>query len=503
MNSKSLVNLFCAVVFSLMSHTAFSQQLNLPPRATDAMTGSQFISYITPMSREQREQAVIEQVRIGNIPDFLRTLIPIEVTATIGSVQRRAIYYVTPDYLCIGSNPDYFLIPLSPIAAQQIADLAGCSLPTRKMVNDIYLASGLKLAPRPIAPSAQMTTVPVFAEHHALVWQQRSPQLQSHPLGTLVGGHKKDVVVTARLATQPGRVAIYGWHQLDGQPIQPLSLVHEETYADYSHGIRLVQQSLTVDGQPATVSGILADSALSVLLSDEGAFTTSRYPVPPPPQGFPYRDRFPSSGRQLTGWIDRFTTPQIQFFNPPAPGGDGSVLVVRDARGGIETTRLGALADSDYFVECYIYCHYRPELASDGFERVGIFLRDDGNGMFEGRSQGGIAGNNYALTWDSHNGNVRFLRTVGGTPVDLSIPVVRASSGWRKFRIEAIGANLRFLLDDEVLLSIQDATFSRGQFGIGYHDYFNTNANILGTYADQFLADILTDVPQESNWRLH
>ncbi len=46
-----------------------------------------------------------------------------------------------PDYLSIGSNDDWARIPLSPMAAQQIADSLNCFLPTRKMVDDIYKAA--------------------------------------------------------------------------------------------------------------------------------------------------------------------------------------------------------------------------------------------------------------------------------------------------------------------------------------------------------------------------
>ena len=51
------------------------------------------------------------------------------------------------------------------------------------------------------------------------------------------------------LNTQPDRVAIYGWHYPSGQPIQPLSLVHEADYVDYSHGARLISRIAIVDGE--------------------------------------------------------------------------------------------------------------------------------------------------------------------------------------------------------------------------------------------------------------
>src|SRR5205823_9676822 len=46
---------------------------------------------------------------------------------------------------------------------------------------------------------------------------------------------------------------------------------HEATYADYSHGIRLIQQSMIVDGVDNSVSNVLTNPNLAGLLSDETA----------------------------------------------------------------------------------------------------------------------------------------------------------------------------------------------------------------------------------------
>jgi hypothetical protein len=55
-------------------------------------------------------------------------------------------FYVMPDVLAIGSNADYFRMPMGPRTAQSIGDAFGCIMPTRKMVNDIYTASTVKVA---------------------------------------------------------------------------------------------------------------------------------------------------------------------------------------------------------------------------------------------------------------------------------------------------------------------------------------------------------------------
>ena len=132
--------------------------LDVPARKTEALTGSQFINLITPMALSDRENWIQAQVVSGNIPDFLRSLVPITVTANIAGTNHTATFYVAPDYLAIGSDSDYFLAPMTPLLGQRLCDALGCVLPTRKMVNQIWTNAAVKLNPQPIPPSSQMTT---------------------------------------------------------------------------------------------------------------------------------------------------------------------------------------------------------------------------------------------------------------------------------------------------------------------------------------------------------
>jgi hypothetical protein len=93
----------------------------------------------------------------------------------------------------------------------------------------------------------------------------------------LVAGIKKDVVITNRLKEKPNRVAIYGWHKLDGEPIQPLTIVHKETYVDYSHGTRLVRRAMRVDGRDMMIEDVLKDPHRCAVISDEGTIEVPRY----------------------------------------------------------------------------------------------------------------------------------------------------------------------------------------------------------------------------------
>jgi hypothetical protein len=269
----------CTLGAALLCTCLHAQILDLPPRSTNALNGTEFATRITPLSLAEREEEIVAQVTSGNVPNFLRKLCPVLVASVVEGTTNTATFCATPDYMAIGSDDDYFLVPMSPNTGQRIADALHCSLPTPKMVDEIYAAAEVKLVPSPIPPTPAMTTVPVFSNHNATVRAERAEQLQAHPLGALVAGHQKDVVISAKIASAPAKVAIYGWHQTNGVPIQSLYLNHIASWVDYSQSTRLVQQKMTVNGLPKTVAEVLADPALAGLLSDEGPIPNPRYPT--------------------------------------------------------------------------------------------------------------------------------------------------------------------------------------------------------------------------------
>ncbi len=274
MTKNKTIFLLIFAIFMIPVFNIYPVSLDLPPRPENALSGTDFVTLITPMNLTNRENEIKNQIMLGNIPAFMRELKPVTVSATINSIN-----HVTADYLAIGSDSDYFLCPMTPIIAQQIADLLNCTMPTRKMVDNIWSVATVKLSPSTIPPSAEMTTVPVFDQHNKTVKQQRAAYLATQPLGALVSGDKKDVVISNKIyAYTTKRVVIYGWHYTNGTPIQPLSGVHEDTYADYSHGIRLVKRDVIVDGATRDINSILQDSVLNPIFSDEGTIAVPWYP---------------------------------------------------------------------------------------------------------------------------------------------------------------------------------------------------------------------------------
>ncbi|MBI2428439.1 MAG: T9SS type A sorting domain-containing protein [Ignavibacteriales bacterium] len=255
------------------SSQLFSQTLNLPARPTSSPTGSQFYSIIASLSRQAREDTIFKHVVAGNIPNFLRNLDTITVSKTISSTLYTLEYYVTPDYLAIGSDDDYFLMPMTPILAQKIVNYLDCTLPTKQMVDQIYSKAQVKLRPQPIPPDADMDKAPRFWQHNDSVKALRAPLLGTYPLGSLVGGTKKDVIIDKKVyswlkSSVPKPVVIYGWHQLNGSPIQPTYNGHGETYADYSHGVRLVQRMAQINGAEISLLDIVQDPTYFSLIAD-------------------------------------------------------------------------------------------------------------------------------------------------------------------------------------------------------------------------------------------
>src|SRR5581483_3833131 len=161
----------------VLCQSVHSQTLDIPARPAKMISGSEFAKTIASLERPEREAKIYEQIALGNVPDFLRKLAPVHVRNIQNDQTNTATYYVAPDYLAVGSDDDYFLTPLTPGMAQKVADLLHCSLPTRKMVDDIYSAATVKLIPSPIPPTPAMISVPVFIQHNLTVANQRKEQL--------------------------------------------------------------------------------------------------------------------------------------------------------------------------------------------------------------------------------------------------------------------------------------------------------------------------------------
>lgn len=241
----------------------------IPRRSRNAIGGSRFVAKVRESSGKKREALILNQITAGNIPSFLRHLQPVTIKKTMPNGSKTEITLcVMADYLAVGSNRDFLRVPMGMKAATTIARRFGFALPTPKIVDAIYAQTDEHLTPDPMTPGPEMTSTEYYKQHNRMVEQQR--RAKRIPLGSLVTGQKKDIVITNELRIKPGRVAIYGWQKPDGNPIQPLSTVHHSEYADYSHGVRLISTSVYVNGNRRSLYDLLEDPKLAPMLSKEG-----------------------------------------------------------------------------------------------------------------------------------------------------------------------------------------------------------------------------------------
>ncbi len=238
----------------------------IPPRPQNAVTGTQFAEMTRGWTGRKRQDAALQELRSGNVPDFIRRLRPVRLQyRTHEGDTIRAVVWVTPDYLAIGSNEDFLRMPLTRPSAVNVAQEFGCVIPTRKIVDAVAKQADFRFKPQPLPPNKMMRSSEYYVRHNQMIEEQH----KGRPLGELVAGHKKDVVLTNKLLG-PERIAIYGWHRKNGKPIQGLSTVHGARYADYSHGVRLVYGEVCVDGKLRSIYDVLQDPKTAPVLSYEG-----------------------------------------------------------------------------------------------------------------------------------------------------------------------------------------------------------------------------------------
>ncbi len=138
------------------------------------------------------------------------------------------------DYLV---SPDY----IYPVGIQEATDIAkngGFQLPTKQLVDEIWKAADLKVEPLPAGPAQGVKEYtqkymdsPEVAQAQA---DRIAAQIQGKAYKLLAGTHK-DII------TNGTKSGIYGWHKLDGKPIQDPMFGHAGSWRDYSQGLRLVK----------------------------------------------------------------------------------------------------------------------------------------------------------------------------------------------------------------------------------------------------------------------
>jgi N-acetylmuramoyl-L-alanine amidase len=279
--------------------------LCMRPRPAQALPGSEAIRLPAiwgerePTGRggwAQRDEALLEQIVGGNLPEFLRRFVPVTVNSADG--RHSITYHVMPDYVAVGSDADHVSVPLGGPMAERLADALGCILPTAKMVWDIHQqAVHVPLEPRNYAGAKDQATklkqasTWAYEEYSRAIQRsiERALAAAGKARGALVAGHRKDVVIGTDLPAQRDKLLFFGgWlrnRRKDGSWQAVLqgrdggfgqTGPHFAFYADYSHGVRLVSRAVTVDGQARDIGTVLKDKELCGMLLHGGPLDLHR-----------------------------------------------------------------------------------------------------------------------------------------------------------------------------------------------------------------------------------
>ena len=252
----------------------------IPLRSSSALGGGEFASLIMQETGMAREAAILEQVVAGNVPDFLRALKTISLVGDGRVVELD----VLPDVVSVGTDDDFVRMPMTAKKAQQLADLWGMSLITPALSDAIWLHADVRIDPinTVMPPTDQMSSTRWYVDSSRKIEKARAGRTG------LIAGHKKDVVLSNSLSLpefKDRRVGIYGWHQVNGVPIQGMNPskgmtnTHDIDYVDYSQCIRLVSKTTRVNGVDTPLLDIFADPQLAPLINRDGVLTYTRYPT--------------------------------------------------------------------------------------------------------------------------------------------------------------------------------------------------------------------------------
>ena len=290
MKRESLVLLCVLMVFvcaNAVERVAYGrnsrlERVNVPvqffkekPKAS--LSGRDFMISIDTVGFWKREDMIVEAILSGNMPSELKQFQKIVFTTPIvDSVEilrkpHKVEMLVLCDYLSVGRDDDFVRMPMGPLAAQQIADSLNCFLPTTYLVDRIAEVSEGHIDIFPFRPLGGRNMQPiVFQDSDNAI--KALFKAKGYEFGQFISGLKKDVVLTYKIQSRDEMnkyEAIYGWHHPDGRTQQPLFVRHGNFYVDYSHGIRLINRTVVVDGKECDAKEILESATLYRLLSDE------------------------------------------------------------------------------------------------------------------------------------------------------------------------------------------------------------------------------------------
>ncbi|MCX7718175.1 MAG: C39 family peptidase [Candidatus Sumerlaeaceae bacterium] len=185
-------------------------------------------------------------------------------------------------------------------------------------------------------------------------------------------------------------------------------------------------------------------------------------------------------GQPSARWQARFGTVSADSQTTPPP--DGSVPLRLQTPGQPwDVAWLGDNTWADYEASAWIYCDFRPQEAPRGFERVGLFVRDNGQRRGDTKDEQEIGGC-ISMTYDSDDGYLRAGDVDNGGVGDFR-PAPRykiTESGWHHFAIRCAGGKVTYSLDGKPFHEQKVRNRLSGCCGVWYKSGFEDRTRSQG-----------------------
>lgn len=200
-------------------------------------------------------------------------------------------------------------------------------------------------------------------------------------------------------------------------------------------------------------------------------------------------------GKAELSWGVKFGEIGTADKNVPAAPDGLSALALNDKSHKWDSAWIGDKTWTDYRAESWIYCDLRKDEKSDGYQRVGLFMRDNGQHVGDNKDEVEI-GRNICMMFDSDDGSIRAGDIFNGTVGDFRKDRYRVDkSGWYHFALEADGNTVRYFLNGELLHEEKNARSipTQGDCGVYYNNHFKKDNPSYGVVFAGFKVSKLKD----------
>lgn len=197
----------------------------------------------------------------------------------------------------------------------------------------------------------------------------------------------------------------------------------------------------------------------------------------------PYEEKV-VNGKPSLSWYGKFGT--LETDNSTTMTG-----VLRLLTGGkkYDSAWIGDSTWTDYMTEALVYCEYRPELKPRGWDRTGIFVRDNGDHAGN-TSTVAEKGEYFCMTYDSDDGRIRAGYSRNGVIGDFHPEpyVYLRQSGWHRFGIRCRENEIFYELDGSPFHKANSRRMKSGSCGVMYITNFSDLSLSRGVRFTEFKA---------------